>query len=339
MGIDLMRVFKGDKPKAKPELAAVVVFAHEKPEAQESVRKAIEEAGFTTKTVQKADSGTTVVYTQKDHDADKTVMIRLSDQMLVTALNVEPLQGLFGALVEKNGFVPDVSMAMDLFAVAVQEAVTKADDPQAAIDAAYKSLGDYLKLMSSLPPAAFVAADAVQAFAVKAEETPAEPELTEEEKAEAEKKAAAEKAAAEKAETEKVTEPVKLTEKVVEKPAEKVVEPVAKADLTAVLEAIAGLRRETKDSIKAVAAKVDTVVEEQGKQKKTLDGVVTKADDLEKQIKTTVAAGAPAGDHGGRETDRDQGRRRSAHGHLRHRIPAEESPVTSRKVRTEPPPV
>jgi hypothetical protein len=287
MGIDLMRVFKGDKPKAKPELAAVVVFAHEAPETQESVRKAIEDAGLTTKTVRKADENTTVVYTQKDHDPDKTVMIRLSDQMLVTALNVEPLKGLFGALVEKNGFVPDLPMAMDLFAVAVQEAVTKSDDPQADIDSAYKSLGEYLKLMGSLPSAAFVAADAVQAFAVKAE-TPCddeEKEQTEEEKA-AKVKADAEKVEAEK--TEKVTEPVKPAEKVVEKPAEKVVEPVAKNETAAILEAIAGLRRETKDSIKGVAAKVDAVVVEQGKQKKTLDEVVQKAETLDSKLKTTV---------------------------------------------------
>jgi hypothetical protein len=286
MGIDLMRIFKGDKPKAKPDVAAVVVFAHDTPETMEQVRKSIEDAGFTTKTVQKADENTTVVYTQQDHDADKTVMIRLSDQMLLTALNVEPLTGLFGALVEKNGFVPDLPMAMDLFAVAVQEAVTKSDDPQTDIESAYKSLGEYLKLMGSLPPAAFAAADAVQAFAVKKVETPCdeekpEVEPTEEEKA-AKAKADAEKVEAEK--TEKVTEPVKPAVK----PAEKVVEPVAKTETAAILEAIAGLRRETKDSIKGVAAKVDAVVEEQGKQKKTLDEVVQKAETLDSKLKTTV---------------------------------------------------
>jgi len=196
--------------------------------------------------------------------------------------------------------VPDFPMAMGVFAELVQEAVTKGE--QADVESAYKSLGEYLKLMTALPSGVFVAADAVQEFAVKTEDEPADDEKTEDEKKADDETTETTEKKVEKTEDDKVEKKTPDPVKVEDKPDPA---PALKGETASILEAIAGLRRETRDSIKGVAAKVDTVATEQAKQKKTLDEVVQKAETLDAKLKTTVATPTTTEDRpSGRQTQR-----------------------------------
>jgi hypothetical protein len=64
---------------------------------------------------------------------------------------------------------------------------------------------------------------------------------------------------------------------------------------TALFAALKGMEERTTAQLTGLTQKVEAVVSEQAEQKKTLDGVVQKADTLSTTLKTTVTA-APASD-------------------------------------------
>lgn len=309
MGIDLMSVFKGDRTKVQPapEVAAVVVFAQPDAERMEQVRQSIAAAGFTTDLTRKADDGETVVYGQGvTFEEGDPVMVRLSDQMLVTVKGIEPVQGLFGDMIAKNGFVPDLDMALDAFHEAVADTIQKSDQAPVEIAALTESLGGYLQIMASLPVAAYVAeaavrkvaADPAGAEAAGTTEVPglqAGDTVTEVQNADD----ANPDAVPAVPEPDPNATPQKLEPGEVRNPPSTVKEvktPVQKTDLQPVLDALASMKTQTTTAIQHLTAKVDLVVAEQAAQKKTLDGVVQKTETLDGKLKTTVTAAPPTED-------------------------------------------
>lgn len=274
MGIDLTKVFKSDQP-VKPHVSALVVFAHKNEAVAKEIEAAITAHGFATDRVQKSDEGQTLVYAQGDQPKD-VVVVRLSDQTLVSVGGLRVPEGWVGEWVEKHGFLPDVAMATSALHAQAQELVTKAENPQAEAEALLTSYAEYLSQVIQLPTACFKLDDAIEAIvkkcACEGEKTEVVKESPEDE--EARKKRVEGHAPAEMA--------------VSDEDADQQPEGVAKAE--DIMAALKGIEERTTTQLTGLAAKLETVVTEQVAQKKVLDGVVQKAETLTTTLKTTVTA-------------------------------------------------
>ena len=312
MGIDLMSVFKAEK--AKPEVAAVIVFANPDATVAEAVRQSIADAGFITDKVQKSDEGETTVYGQADMSDENMVMVRLSDQMIVAVNGLPAPTGLFNDMVEEHGFFPGLTMALEAFHGQIAQIVEKSDNPHGDTKNALAGLGDYLHLLASLPAACFKADTAVQATTLAAAKKQQEaddaakppipkPEtdvvvtkevpgleangttvVTEKQEATVPDDKTKEAVPAKTVTTEEKT----VTTETI--PAEKTA--VQKSDLQQVLDALTASEDKTALSLTDLATKVETIATDLAAQKKVVDGVVTKADTLENTLKGTVIAPA-----------------------------------------------
>lgn len=266
MGIDLTNVFKSDDT-GKPYVSALVVFA-QKDEAATQIEDAIEAHGFTTDRVQKSDEGETLVYAQTDQSKDMQV-VRLSDQMLVSVSGLKTPEGWVGDFVEEQGFFPDLKMATTALYDQMVE-VSKSDTPQEDAQATLTSYGQYLDQVLILPTACFKLDEMINEIVRKCEcETTVVKESPEDEAAR--KKRIADHPPSEMAPVDEEDD---------QKP------PPDEAYKSDVLAALKGIET----TITGLAEKLETVVEEQAEQKKTLDGVVQKADTLNTTLKATVTA-------------------------------------------------
>jgi hypothetical protein len=306
MGIDLTGVFKSDDT-AKPYVSALVVFAQKDEAAAKEVAEAIKTHGFKTDRVQKSDEGETLVYAQTDQPKD-TQVIRLSEQTLISVANLKTPNGWLGDMVEEHGFFPDLKTATAALFDRVAE-VSKSDTPQADAQAVLTSYAEYLNQMLVLPTAAYALDEAIAEIVKKCacvDEKDEKKEAVTKESEEERKKRIKDHPPSEMAPVDEEDDqkpPPDAVEKADKKPEVKDVkkkdepkkdeakkdEPVKKADPKpddAILTALKGIE----STVKGLAEKLDTVVAEQGEQKKVLDGVVQKADTLSTTLKATVTA-------------------------------------------------
>ncbi|PWT89301.1 MAG: hypothetical protein C5B54_09135 [Acidobacteria bacterium] len=166
MGIDLSRVFKQDQPK--PTVIDVVVFAQPDQTLTDQVRQSIATVGFTTDRVRKADEETLVYPQQAAPNGSEPVLIRLSDQMVVSVTNLTPpADGLFANFVESEGFYPGFSLATKIFHDEWLDRVQKAEQPGDT-----KKLLDqyhsYVEQLLTVPEACFKADGIVNALVAEA---------------------------------------------------------------------------------------------------------------------------------------------------------------------------
>ena len=281
MGIDLTTVFKRDDSVA-PYVSALVVFAQKNEAAGTQILDAIKAHGFKTNLVQKSDEGETLVYAQGDQSGESMV-VRLSDQLLVTVGGLKTPSGWVGEMVEEQAFFPDPQMAAEALQQRITEAVTKSETPQEALEADLTSYAEYLNQLAILPAACFKLDAAIGEIVKKCscEEPPkkdaaAEVEKGEKDETEEEKK--------KRVKNHPPSEMAPPDEEDDQKP------PPDEAQKSEILAALKGIEERTSVQLSALAEKLETVATEQVAQKKVLDDVVQKADTLGTKIGTTVSA-------------------------------------------------
>jgi hypothetical protein len=286
MGIDLTKVFKSDDT-GKPYVSALVVFAQKDEAVGTQVQDAIKAQGFTTDRVQKSDAGETLVFSQSDQKGD-TQIVRLSDHLLVNVGGLRMPGGWVGEMIEEHGFFPDLNMAAE--ALRDQTLiVAKSDTPQADATAMLGSYAAYLDQMAVLPTACYKLDEVITEIIQKCS---CEDKKEETEKGELRTGNPAAEAIKEETEYDKKKRakghpPAEMAPKDEEddqKPPPP--EEEARKSDDAILTALSGL----KDTLAGLSQKLETVVTEQGEQKKVLDEVVQKTDTFSKTLKETVTA-------------------------------------------------
>jgi len=279
MGIDLTKVFKSENTD-KPFVSALVVFAQKDDAVTAQIREAMNTHGFKTDKVQKSDDGETLVYAQQEAKGE-TMVVRLSDQMLVTVGGLRTPDGWVGEMVEEHGFFPDLKLATavlhDQMAL-----VAKSDTPQEDAQAALEHYGSYLQQMFVLPSNAYALDEAIVDIIKKCS--------CEEKKPEAKDEVVKEETEEEKAKKKRVKShpPAEMAppdEDDDQKPPPDE-EEAKKADDSAILMALKGIET----TVTGLSTKLETVVTEQASQKKVLDEVVQKADTLGTKLGTTLTA-------------------------------------------------
>jgi hypothetical protein len=274
MGIDLTSVFKSDA-KVKPHVSALVVFAQKDETAGNQVRDAIKAHGFIIDKVQKSDEGETLVYAQGDQPKDVQI-VRLSEQTLVSVAGLKVPQGWIGELVEEHGFFPDLKLATSTLYDRMADIVSKSEEPQEEAQAVLTSYAEYLSQMAILPANCFkldvAIADIVKKCSCETKDEKKE-EVVVKESPEEQKKRIKDHPPSEMAPCDEEDDQKGPPEEVEKKD-------------NAILAALKSIEA----TVTGLATKVEAVVTEQAEQKKTLDGVVQKADTLNTTLKATVTA-------------------------------------------------
>jgi len=211
------------------------------------------------------------------------MVVRLSDQLLVTVGGLKTPSGWVGEMVEEQAFFPDPQMAAEALQQRITEAVTKSETPQEALEADLTSYAEYLNQLAILPAACFKLDAAIGEIVKKCscEEPPkkdaaAEVEKGEKDETEEEKK--------KRVKNHPPSEMAPPDEEDDQKP------PPDEAQKSEILAALKGIEERTSVQLSALAEKLETVATEQVAQKKVLDDVVQKADTLGTKIGTTVSA-------------------------------------------------
>jgi len=279
MGIDLTKVFKSENTD-KPFVSALVVFAQKDDAVTAQIREAMNTHGFKTDKVQKSDDGETLVYAQQEAKGE-TMVVRLSDQMLVTVGGLRTPEGWVGEMVEEHGFFPDLKLATSVLHDQMA-LVAKSDTPQEDAQAALEHYGSYLQQMFVLPSNAYALDEAIVDIIKKCS--------CEEKKPEAKDEVVKEETEEEKAKKKRVKShpPAEMAppdEDDDQKPPPDE-EEAKKADDSAILMALKGIET----TVTGLSTKLETVVTEQASQKKVLDEVVQKADTLGTKLGTTLTA-------------------------------------------------
>lgn len=325
MGIDLTKVFKSDDTR-KPYVSALVVFAQKDETAGKQVVEAIQKHGFKTDRVQKSDEGETLVFAQADK-MDDSVIVRLSDQMLVNVANLQTPGGWMGEFIKENGFFPDLKSATAALQGQMMEVVAKSETPQDEAAEVLTSYAEYLNQMMILPANAFkleaVIAEIVEKCSCEDEKAAAaedeededdeeddekesaskEEESEEDKKKRAKKHPPSEMAPKDEEDDQKpppdTSSPAEKADKADKdkKPVVKIVKTEKTGDSAAILAALKGIEA----TVTGLSTKVETVITEQATQKKVLDEVVQKTDTLGTKLGETVIAppvseDRPAGD-------------------------------------------
>jgi len=296
MGIDLTKVFKSDDSTVKPSVSALVVFAHPDETVTTSIRDAIQQAGFAVDRVQKSDEGETVVYAQGTQKGETTV-VRLSDQMLVSVVGLKTPDGWAGEMVEHLGFYPDLKTATSTLQDQMQ-LVAKSETPQEDATAVLTSYASYLDQLLILPSACFKADEAVSAIIKKCsceEQDDKDDDKEEAEKGEKKAKNPAAEAIKEETEADKKKRaknhpPAEMAPPDEDDDQKPPPDEAQKADFEGMMTALKGMEARTTAQLTALSQKLETVASEQATHKKTLDGVVEKADTFENTLKATVTA-------------------------------------------------
>jgi hypothetical protein len=281
MGIDLTKVFKSENTD-KPYVSALVVFAQKNEAAGNQVQDAIKKYGFKTDKVQKSDDGETLVYAQQEAKGE-TMVVRLSDQLLVTVGGLRTPEGWVGALVEENGFFPDLKLATA--ALHEQMAlVAKSDSPQEDAQAALEHYGSYLQQMFVLPSNAYALDEAIGEV-IKKCSCEEKTEVMDETKTEVTKESEEDEAARKKRQKSHPPAEMAPADEDADQEPPPPDEDAKKADV-----AILAALKDIGTTVAGLSTKLETVVTEQASQKKVLDEVVQKADTLGTKLGTTLTA-------------------------------------------------
>jgi hypothetical protein len=307
-----LRILKGEKARKQdtPEVVGVVVFGQADEALMGEVRKTLTENGFSTDKVVKNEDGT-VLFSAQDITPDvDTTLIRLSENMAVVVKGFSPYQEAmsestdFNEIMAAQGYFQGVRTACEALTDTVGSVLRTSDTPEAAASNLSEALGKFstyiTTLTKGLPVTAFKAESmlttALSVYAAKGDgktkgggndACPAGVKqadwdaMSDVAKEEWKTKAAAKaKAPVEKVEP-VVVEAVKAEESV-------------KADVgnEAVLAALATMT----EALKSVSGDVAGVAKAQKNLEERVEVIARKADNATEAIKSTVVAGAGAGD-------------------------------------------
>lgn len=326
-----LKILKGEKPQAvAPEVVGVVVFDQGDEAVMADVRKSLTEHGFAVDKATQNEDGT-VLFAAGDVDAEDATIVRLSEDMAVVVKGFSSYsQSLsestnFSEVMAAQGYYQGVRTACDALVYTMQNVLQKAEssaDASAKVSTILSSFGTYVgALTKGLPVAAFKAdlsvSEVVKSAKDKAKSKPADsvPEgadekewakMSDEQKAEWKAKAKAKKdeadaaaaAAAAKTEGEQGKAGDKPAGESEQAPAAAATEPAAKSEksdeggLKEVLTQLSALS----EAVKGVVGEVGKIAAKQEKLEGQFAETARKADNATQAVKTTVVAGAGAGD-------------------------------------------
>lgn len=179
MGIDLGRLFTSKKSEKAPvSISAIVVMAQKDEKVAESVRKAIEAAGFKTDKAQKNEDGS-LTYAQGAM-GENDVLVRLSDEVVAVVKGFQPGGegddvADFEDSAASNSFYQGVDSALDTLFSKICSALQGAEDEGTAATQVGSQIDGFKKyvvgLVKNLPTAAFKADFAVRGALAVAETT------------------------------------------------------------------------------------------------------------------------------------------------------------------------
>lgn len=327
-----LKILKGEKPQAAaPEVVGVVVFDQGDEAVMAGVRKSLTDHGFAVDKATKNEDGT-VLFSAGEVDANDATIVRLSEDMAVVVKGFSSYsQSLsestnFSDVMAAQGYYQGVRTACDALVYTMQNVLQKAEssaDASAKVSTILSSFGTYVgALTKGLPVAAFKAdmsvSEVVKTAKVAKEKAAASnddkaPEgadekewakMTPEQKAEWKAKAKAKKdeddaaaaAAASKSEGEGKggEKPAGEGEQA---PAAGDSAPAAKSEQSdgGIAQVLAQLA-ELNAAVKGVVGDVGKIAEKQEKLEGQFAETARKADNATQAVKTTVVAGAGAGD-------------------------------------------
>lgn len=323
-----LKILKGDKAtkEATPEVVGVVVFDQGDEAVMADVRKSLTDHGFAVDKVTKNEDGT-VLFSAGEVNAEDATIVRLSEDMAVVVKGFSSYnQALsestnFSDVMAAQGYYQGVRTACDALVYTMQNVLQKAESSQDAatkVNSILSSFSTYVGTMTKgLPVAAFKAdlsvSEVVKSAKEKAKTTPADsvPEgadpkewakMSDEQKAEWKAKAKAKKdeeaaAAASKSEGEQGkgdNQPAAEGEKA---PAAEGASPAEKSEQSDDgLKAVLAQLGELSKAVQGVAGEVGEVAKAQKSLEGRVDEIARKADNAAQAVKTTVVAGAGAGD-------------------------------------------
>lgn len=311
-----LRILKGEKSVTKseaPEVVGVVVFDQEDEAVMGGVRKSLTDHGFAVDKVTKNEDGT-LLFSLGDAEDKDTTIVRLSEDMAVVVKGFSSYSQTlsesttFSDVMAAQGYYQGIRTACEALVFTMQNVLQKAESSQDAatqVSSILSSFSTYVSAMTKgLPVAAFKADMSVsevvksakgKAAADKAPEGADEKEwmkMTPEQKAEWKAKAKAKKdeddaaAAAPKSEggsgqasTAGDLPPAAKSEQ-------------SEGGIKEVLTQLAALS----NAVKGVVGEVGKITEKQEKLELQFVETARKADNATQAMKTTVIAGAGAGD-------------------------------------------
>lgn len=323
-----LRILKGDKAtkEAVPEVVGVVVFDQGDEAVMAGVRKSLTDHGFAVDKATKNEDGT-VLFSAGDLDASDATIVRLSEDMAVVVKGFSSYNQTlsestnFSEVMAAQGYYQGVRTACDALVYTMQNVLQKAESSQDAatkVGSILSSFSTYVGAMTKgLPVAAFKADMSVSEVVKSAKDAKAKPaddkapegadekewaKMSDEQKAEWKAKAKAKKdeadagAAAAKPEGEqgKTDAPAVEGEQA---PAAAAVtaEKSEQSDAGGIKEVLAQLAG-LSDALKGVVGEVAGVAKAQKNLEGQVEEIARKADNATKAVKTTVVAGAGAGD-------------------------------------------
>ena len=324
-----LRILKGDKAtkEAVPEVVGVVVFDQGDEAVMAGVRKSLTDHGFAVDNATKNEDGT-VLFSAGDLDASDATIVRLSEDMAVVVKGFSSYNQTlsestnFSEVMAAQGYYQGVRTACDALVYTMQNVLQKAESSQDAatkVGSILSSFGTYVGAMTKgLPVAAFKADMSVSEVVKSAKAKPTDdkapegadekewaqmsPEQKEEWKAKAKAKKdeadAAAVAAAAKTEGEQGKTGDKPAGEGEQAPAAAAAAPAEKSeqsDAGGIKEVLAQLA-DLSDALKGVVGEVAGVAKAQKNLEGQVEEIARKADNATKAVKTTVVAGAGAGD-------------------------------------------
>lgn len=282
MGLDLSKIFKSDQ---KPEVVAMVIREKAEKVASDSVRIAIQKAGFAVDKVKKAENA--VIYVQKENEMNAS-LVRLSPDVAVAIKGMEEVSKDFPDMVSSDGFYTGLAESFDVVQKSALEILENADSSETASTQLTTLLQDFSQyagaMAKNIPLAVWKADFAINKVLVeakKADITTADLPKPEEKKPEA---AAAAGAGTAPAQAKPETAPPATPP-----------EPPSGADAKQQPDETAKKFDTLLESLQSIAKKVDgfetkftDLANQQEAQKKILDDVSKKSETLSEKLSTTV---------------------------------------------------
>lgn len=326
-----LRILKGEKATkdAVPEVVGVVVFDQGDEAVMAGVRKSLTDHGFAVDTATKNEDGT-VLFSAGEVDASDATIVRLSEDMAVVVKGFSSYNQTlsestnFSEVMAAQGYYQGVRTACDALVYTMQNVLQKAESSQDAatkVGSILSSFSTYVGAMTKgLPVAAFKADMSVSEVVKSAKDAKAKPaddkapegadekewaKMSPEQKAEWKAKAKAKKDEADAAAVAAAAKTEGEQGKTGDKPAGEgeqapaaAAAPAEKSEqsdaggIKEVLAQLAGLS----DALKGVVGEVAGVAKAQKNLEGQVEEIARKADNATKAVKTTVVAGAGAGD-------------------------------------------
>jgi hypothetical protein len=314
-GIDLSNLLSRKSEKVAPRVCEVIVLKQETEEVTTAVQHSIADAGFKTNTATKSEEEI-VRYHQVDPNGE-AVLVRLSDNLMVSVDGLPQPTGFMAHVVEELGYYPNRLSTMVAVNNQIEEMVAKGEATPEKVKAVMDSAAEYLHGHYQIPAAAFKADMAVSDLAAAGMKQAESMEhvckgcggkkvkkgdsymcekcdaMKEDETTEKTVEKVVEEPV--KEETEVKTEEAVKADEAVEKVEEKK-EVVEKNDNSDILAALSTFQTTVMGSIQSLSTKVDGVVKQQETDRAAIDAVAKKAETLNNKLASTVLSDPPPPD-------------------------------------------